>query len=202
MKESESSSIVFDPLGLHGLCSPWNSPGQNTGGGSLFLLQAIFPTQKPRSPALRADSLPAELQEKPNNTGVGSLSLLQGIFPTQESNWGLLHCKQTLYQLSYEESLLPLPNSASCGTNIHNPPSYRRSSSCKPLPEALPDIQGPPRSSGATILNCMFPGSVFSSHPDSCSVIVKPWVAFSFISCWSWFSLAKCLPWQVQGKHL
>ena len=102
------------------------------------------------------DFLPVEAQGKPKNTGVGSLSLLQGIFLTQESNWGLLHCRQTLYQLSYEESLLPLPNSASCGTNIHNPPSYRRSSSCKPLPEALPDIQGPPTSSGATILNCMF----------------------------------------------
>ena len=29
----------------HGLCSPWNSPGQNTGVGSLCLLQGIFPTQ-------------------------------------------------------------------------------------------------------------------------------------------------------------
>ena len=29
----------------HGLYSPWNSPGQNTGVGSLFLLQGIFPTQ-------------------------------------------------------------------------------------------------------------------------------------------------------------
>ena len=27
------------------LCSPWNSPGQNTGLGSLSLLQRIFPTQ-------------------------------------------------------------------------------------------------------------------------------------------------------------
>ena len=26
-------------------CTPWNSPGQNTGVGSLFLLQGIFPTQ-------------------------------------------------------------------------------------------------------------------------------------------------------------
>ena len=32
------------------------------------------------------------------------LSLLQGIFPTQESNRGLLHCRQILYQLSYQES--------------------------------------------------------------------------------------------------
>ena len=29
----------------YGLCSPWNSPGQNTGVGSLSLLQGIFPTQ-------------------------------------------------------------------------------------------------------------------------------------------------------------
>ena len=41
---------------------------------------------------------------KPKNAGEGSLSLLQRIFLTQESNWGLLHCKQTLYQLSYQGS--------------------------------------------------------------------------------------------------
>ena len=29
----------------HGLYSPWNSPGQNTGVGGLSLLQEIFPTQ-------------------------------------------------------------------------------------------------------------------------------------------------------------
>ena len=29
----------------HGLSSPWNSPGQNTGAGGLSLLQGIFPTQ-------------------------------------------------------------------------------------------------------------------------------------------------------------
>ena len=29
----------------HGLYSPWNSPGQNPGVGSLSLLQGIFPTQ-------------------------------------------------------------------------------------------------------------------------------------------------------------
>ena len=35
---------------------------------------------------------------------MGSLSLLQGIFLTQESNQGLLHCRQILYQLSYQGS--------------------------------------------------------------------------------------------------
>ena len=38
--------------------------------------------------------------------GVGSLSLFQGIFLTQESNRGLLHYRQILYQLSYEGSPL------------------------------------------------------------------------------------------------
>ena len=41
---------------------------------------------------------------KPKNTGVGSLSILQGVFQTQESNWGLLHGRQILYQLSYQGS--------------------------------------------------------------------------------------------------
>ena len=47
----------------NGLYSPWNSPGQNTGVGICSLLQGIFPTQggiELGSPALQADSLPAE----------------------------------------------------------------------------------------------------------------------------------------------
>ena len=43
---------------------------------------------------------------KPKNIGVGRLSFLQWIFPTLESNWGLLHCRQILYQLSYLRSIL------------------------------------------------------------------------------------------------
>ena len=64
--ESEYHSVVPDSLWPHGLYSPWNSPGQDT--------------------------------------GVGNLSLLQWIILTQESNWGLLHCRQILYQLSYQGS--------------------------------------------------------------------------------------------------
>ena len=64
VKVSESHSVVSFSLWPHGLYSPWNSPGQNT--------------------------------------GVGGLSLLQGIFPPQERNRGLLHCRQILYQLSYQ----------------------------------------------------------------------------------------------------
>ena len=36
---------LYLTLRPHGLCSPQNSPGQNTGVGSLSLLQGIFPTQ-------------------------------------------------------------------------------------------------------------------------------------------------------------
>ena len=72
---------------------PFSSPGDLPNPGI-----------EPWSPALRADSLPSEPLGKPKDTGVGSLSLLQGIFLTQESNQGLLHCRQILYQLSYQGS--------------------------------------------------------------------------------------------------
>ena len=43
--ESESRSVMSDSLRPHGLHSPWNSAGQDTGVGGLSLLQGIFPTQ-------------------------------------------------------------------------------------------------------------------------------------------------------------
>ena len=36
---------LLDSLWPHGLYSPWNSPGQNTGVGDLSLLRGILPTQ-------------------------------------------------------------------------------------------------------------------------------------------------------------
>jgi len=64
----------------------------------------FFPGIEPQSPALEADSLPAEPPGKPKNTGVASLPFLQWIFPIQESNQGLLHCRWILHQLSYQRS--------------------------------------------------------------------------------------------------
>ena len=69
----------------------WPSPGELPNPGI-----------EPRYPSLQADSSPAESPGKPKNTGVSSLSLLQQIFLIQESNRVLLHCRQILYQLSYE----------------------------------------------------------------------------------------------------
>ena len=49
--------------------SPWNSPGQNTGVGSLSFLQGIFPTQESNPGLLHCIAggfLPAEPQRKPD----------------------------------------------------------------------------------------------------------------------------------------
>ena len=84
--ESESHSVVSNPLGPHGLYSLCNSLGQNTGMGRVDLPSSPGglpnPGIKPRSPTLQAESLPAEPQGKPRNPGVGSLSILQQIFLT------------------------------------------------------------------------------------------------------------------------
>ena len=45
VREKKSPPVVSNSLRPHGLYSPWNSPGQNTGMGSLSLLQGIFLTQ-------------------------------------------------------------------------------------------------------------------------------------------------------------
>ena len=96
--ESESGSVISDSLQPHGILQAW------------ILEWVNFPlsrgSSQPRSPELQADSLPAEPQGEPKNTGVSSLLLLQRTFPIQELNRDLLHCRQILYQLSYQESHL------------------------------------------------------------------------------------------------
>ena len=90
VKVAQSCLILCDPTDytVHGILQ-----------ARIFsLLQVI----EPSFPPLQVNSLPAEPQGKPKNTGVGSLSLLQEMLPTQESNLGLLHCRQMIYQLSYE----------------------------------------------------------------------------------------------------
>ena len=70
------------------------------------------------SPALQADALPAEPPGKPKNTGVGRLSFLQQIFLIQVLNQGLMHCRQILYQLSYQGSpYRTIRNTQNTGTN-------------------------------------------------------------------------------------
>ena len=54
------------------------------------------------SDSLQPHGLYSPWNSPDQNTEVDSLSLLQGIFSTQELNWGLLHCRQVFYQLSYQ----------------------------------------------------------------------------------------------------
>ena len=112
----KSCSVMSDSLRLHGLYSLWNSPDQNTGVGSLSLLQGTFPTQVSH---IAVVYLPAKPQGKPKNTTLGSLSFLQGIFPTQELNWGLLRCRWIIYQLSYQGN--PMQESYS---RLHSHPAF------------------------------------------------------------------------------
>ena len=110
--KSQSHSVMSDSLTPHGLYSPCNSPGQNPGVGEPSSPPGDLPNPGigPRSPALQADSLPAEPPGKPKNTGLGSLSLLQWIFLTQELNQGLLHCRRILYRLSCREINILTPS--------------------------------------------------------------------------------------------
>ena len=99
---------MSDSLQPYGLYSPWNSPGQNIGVGSLSILQIVFPIQgsHPGLPHCRCILYQLSHQGSPRILdGVGSLSLLQQIFLTRESNQDLLHCRQILYQWSYQGSL-------------------------------------------------------------------------------------------------
>ena len=104
--ERESRSVVSDSLQPHGLHSSWNFSRPECRSGQPFPSPGDLPNPgiEPRSAALPSDSIPAEPPGKPKNTEESSLSLLQGIFPPQESNWGLLNCRQILYQLSYQGS--------------------------------------------------------------------------------------------------
>ena len=104
---SASHSVLFDSASPSTIQSTeFSGPEHWSGSPSPSPGDLSNPGIEPRSPALQADSLPAEPQGKPMNIGVGSLSLLQGIFPTQESNQGLEYCRWILYQLSYHGILI------------------------------------------------------------------------------------------------
>ena len=56
VSESESLSNMSDSFQPHGLFSPWNSPGQNTGVGIPSPEDLPNPEIEASSPALQADS--------------------------------------------------------------------------------------------------------------------------------------------------
>ena len=95
--------------GRHGLYTPWNSPGQNTGVGSCFLLQGIFPTQESNPGLPHRGRILYQLSHKgsPRIPEWVACPYSRGNLPTQGSNRGLLDCRRILYQASYEGSPNP-----------------------------------------------------------------------------------------------
>ena len=84
----------------YGLYSPWNSPGQNTGVGSLFLLQGIFPTSgsNPGLPHCRRILYQLRHKEWPRLLEWVAYFFSSRSSPTQELNWDLLHCWRRKWQ--------------------------------------------------------------------------------------------------------
>ena len=98
---------MSDSLQPHGLYSPWNSPGQNTGVGSVSLLRGIFPTQGLNPGLQHCRQILYQLSYK------GSPRILEWVaylFSSGSSRPmvqpGLLHCRRICYQLSYQGSLV------------------------------------------------------------------------------------------------
>ena len=83
----------------------WHAPRQAI---LCDISQFAYESRSVMSDSLGPQGLYSPWNSPGQNTGVHSLSLLQGIAPTQESNQGLLHCMQILYQLNYQGSLIVL----------------------------------------------------------------------------------------------
>ena len=103
--ERESRSVMSDSLWPDGLYSPWSSPGQNTGMGSLSLLQGIFPSQGLNPGLLHYRRILYQLSHK------GSPRILEWVaypFPAELSYPGIKPGSPALladsYQLNYQGS--------------------------------------------------------------------------------------------------
>ena len=90
-------------------CSPWGHKESNTTeqlneNNNLSAERGIHSSGQEKEMATHSSVLAWRIPgigEPGGLPSMGSLSLLQWIFLTQESNWGFLHCRQILHQLSY-----------------------------------------------------------------------------------------------------
>ena len=88
----EMQILRFSVPTLHGLYSPWNPPGQNTGVSSLSLLQGIFPTQGSNPALLHCRQILYQLSHK------GSPRILEWVgYPfskgsSRPRNWTRVSC--------------------------------------------------------------------------------------------------------------
>ena len=103
ISESESRSVVSNSLRPHELYNTWNSPDQNTGVGSTLFSRGSSQHQYQNQTTHIAGGFFASwATRKAQVYWSGQPIPFQWIFQTQESNWSLLHCRQILYQLSYQ----------------------------------------------------------------------------------------------------
>ena len=101
---------MSDSLWPNGLYSPWNSLGQNTRVGSLSRIQG---SSKPRDRTLVSHIAGGFFTSWATREAQECWSgKIQWTFPIQESKWGLLYCRQILYQLSYQGSPSKMENNA------------------------------------------------------------------------------------------
>ena len=107
--------------------------------------------------------LPRPWDSPGKNTGVGCHVLLHGIFPTQESNPGLLHCRQILYQMSHQGRP-------------------------KLISAAVKSLQSCP-----TLCNPTDSSPPGSPVPGILQARTLEWVAISFSNAWKWKVKVKSL---------
>ena len=94
---------MSNSLQTHGLYSPLNSPGQNTGVGSLpFSRGSSQPRDRTQVSCVAGGFFTSWATREAQEYWSGKPIPSPGDLPIQGSNSGLLHCRWVLYQLSYQ----------------------------------------------------------------------------------------------------
>ena len=166
---------MANSLRLHGLDSPWNSPGQNTEVGNLSLLQGIFPTQRLNPGLLHCRQILYQLSHK-GSPHFGKISYFSVTF-YQKPKW-------TFW---VEFSCSVVPNSLqSHGLQYTRPPCLSPTPGVYPNSCPLVSQWCHPTISSSVIpfSSCpqSFPASFFSNELVLCIRWPKYW-SFSFSIC-------------------
>ena len=110
----------------HGLYSPWNSPGQNTGVGSLSLLQGIFPIQGSNPGLLHCKCNLYQLKHKESRRTLEWVAYPFSSGSSQYRNWTRVSCIAggifTNWTMRETQNITPIPKEykwydSICGKN-------------------------------------------------------------------------------------